>query len=524
MNMEKDRKKAGGRAIAILMILMMTLSLMTGCINTEGDKTESEEKETGTGNAVHQVEYDPEDLDDSWDPETAVNISLAGNEAKVNGDGARWTGSELTITEAGTYVLEGTLNDGQVVIEAGEKDLIRLVLNGTNLSSSDSSVIQVDSADKVVLILADGTENTVSDGSGYATEEDSDIPDGAIYSKADLAINGTGFLLVKGNSVDGITGKDDLVIAGGNLEVVAVRDGIRGKDSIAIKDGNITLQAGDEGLQATNDEDSEKGWVSIDGGSIKIKAEGDGIKAESWLQVNNGNIKILKSAEGLEGTSLTINGGELEIHAADDGLNVPDQAGEMVISGGRMIVSAEGDGLDSNGTFSMTGGTVLVYGPLSSGNGALDYDREGSITGGTLLMAGSAGMIQLPGETSTQMVLSVGFDQWQEAGTVIALRDSTGAMLAEFAPEKKFQWILISTPDMEQDSQVTLSAGGRDTLTTTLSQVITSLAQDGSVLQQQRGGMPMGDSSARPEGFQPRPEGEEGFDKGTGRPQAPPEQ
>jgi len=482
------KKSAGGRIIAILMILILTLTMLIGCGNQSGTGTDSAVAGTEAGNAVQLVEVDPEDLDDTWDPETSEVIQLGGK--------------DVTIKEAGTYVLEGTLEDGQVIVAAGDEDLVRLVLNGAVLSSSDSSVIQVDSADKVVLILAEGTENTISDGTGYASEEDMDIPDGAIYSKADLTINGTGSLTVQGNSVDGISGKDDLVITGGNIEVEAVRDTIRGKDSILMKEGNLILKAGDDGLQATNDEDPEKGWISIDGGSIRI----------------------LKSEEGLEGTSLTINGGELEVRASDDGLNVPDQDGAMVINGGRLIVSAEGDGLDSNGTFSMTGGTVLVYGPVSSGDGALDYDREGTITGGTLLMAGSRGMIQLPGEASTQMVLSVGFDQWQEAGTVIALRDSTGAMLAEFAPEKEFQWVLVSTPDMEEGSQVTLSAGGTDTLTTTLSQVITSLAQDGSALQQQRGGMPMGDPAARTEGFQPRPEGEERFDKGTGSPQAPPEQ
>ena len=482
------KKSAGGRIMAILMILILTLTMLIGCGNQSETVTDSAVAGMEAGNAFQLVEVDPEDLDDTWDSETAEVIQLGGK--------------DVTIREAGTYVLEGTLEDGQVIVAAGEEDLVRLVLNGAVLSSSDSSVIQVDSADKVVLILAEGTENTISDGTGYASEEDTDIPDGAIYSKADLTINGTGSLTVQGNSVDGISGKDDLIITGGNIEVEAVRDTIRGKDSILMKDGNLILKAGDDGLQATNEEDPEKGWISIDGGSIQI----------------------LKSEEGLEGTSLTINGGELEIQAADDGLNVPNQDGAMVINGGRLTVSAEGDGLDSNGTFSMTGGTVLVYGPVSSGDGALDYDREGTITGGTLLMAGSRGMIQLPGEASTQMVLSVGFDQWQEAGTVIALRDSTGAMLAEFAPEKEFQWILVSTPDMEEGAQVTLSAGGTDTLTTTLSQVITSLDQDGSALQQQRGGMPMGDPAARPEGFQPRPEGAETFDKGTGSPQAPPEQ
>lgn len=505
------KKKPVGRAIAILMILILTLTMLIGCGNQSTTGTDpAEARGTTSENSLHLVEVEPEDLDDSWDSETAEAIQL--NE------------KDVTITKAGTYVLEGTLTDGQVIVAAGEEDLVRLVLNGAELFSSDSSVIQVTSADKVVLVLAEGTENMVSDGTGYNTEEDTDIPDAAIYSKSDLTINGEGSLLVKGNCQDGITSKDDLIIAGGNLEVEAVRDAVRGKDSILIKEGNLILKAGDEGLQATNEEDPEKGWISIDGGSLEIEGDGDGIKAEGWLQINGGSIRILKSEEGLEGASLYINGGELEIKAVDDGLNVPDQAGELVISGGRMILSAEGDGMDSNGTFSMTGGTVLVYGPVSNGDGALDYDREGTITGGTLLMAGSRGMIQLPGEASTQMVLSVGFDQWQEAGTVIALRDSSGNILTEFAPEKEFQWILISTPEMELESEVTLSVGGSDLLTTTLTQTLTSLAQDGSALQQQRGGMPMGDPSARPEGFQPRPKGEEGFDKGAGSPQAPPEQ
>ena len=138
------KKSAGGRIMAILMILILTLTMLIGCGNQSETVTDSAVAGMEAGNAFQLVEVDPEDLDDTWDSETAEVIQLGGK--------------DVTIREAGTYVLEGTLEDGQVIVAAGEEDLVRLVLNGAVLSSSDSSVIQVDSADKVVLILAEGTE------------------------------------------------------------------------------------------------------------------------------------------------------------------------------------------------------------------------------------------------------------------------------------------------------------------------------------------------------------------------------
>ena len=170
----------------------------------------------------------------------------------------------MTITAAGTYVVSGSLDDGQIVVDTEDKETVRLVLNGADITCSTSAPIYVKSADKIILILADGTENQVTDGDSYVLEDaESDEPNAAIFSKSDLTINGDGSLIVKANYNDGIASKDDLKIVSGDITVDAVNDAIKGRDCIGVKDGTIKVTAGGDGLQSTNDEDPEKGFICI---------------------------------------------------------------------------------------------------------------------------------------------------------------------------------------------------------------------------------------------------------------------
>jgi hypothetical protein len=104
-----------------------------------------------------------------------------------------------------------------------------------------------------VIVLAEGTENIVSDGETYDLDSDEDEPNAAIFSKSDLTINGSGSLIVNANYNDGIKSKDDLIITNGTITVYATADGIVGKDCLAIKNATITVEAGCDGMQATND-------------------------------------------------------------------------------------------------------------------------------------------------------------------------------------------------------------------------------------------------------------------------------
>jgi hypothetical protein len=218
------------------------------------------------------ISYDSEDLETAVDSTAATSISLAGDTISVAGDGAVVNGSSVSITAAGTYTLSGTLNNGQIFVETDDEDPVVLILNGVNITNATSAPIYVSNADKVVITLAEGTENVVTDGDSYlfadaaATDAASAEPNATIFSKADLTINGSGSLTVNANYNNGIVSKDDLKIVSGAITVNAVNDGIKGRDSIAVKDGTITINAGGDGMQANNDEDAEQGYIVIEGG------------------------------------------------------------------------------------------------------------------------------------------------------------------------------------------------------------------------------------------------------------------
>ena len=231
-------------------------------------------------------------------------VKLNGDSIEYSGSGATVNGSDIVISAAGTYVLSGTLNDGAIIVDSAEEKNVALVLNGANITCKDGAPIYVKSCGKnVVLSLAPGTENTVTDGASYTYEyvttstdyetgEESTQPGGAIFSKADLRINGTGKLTVKANCNDGIVSKDDLEIAQATLVIDAADDGIVGKDSVAVKSGSITVKAGGDGIKSTNDEKESKGYVVIADGTFKIASGADGIQAETVLMTLGGTYDI----------------------------------------------------------------------------------------------------------------------------------------------------------------------------------------------------------------------------------------
>ncbi|MED1350750.1 carbohydrate-binding domain-containing protein, partial [Bacillus paranthracis] len=183
---------------------------------------------------VDLVTFDEEDYDATWSADSATSIAFDGASASVDGDGAAvGEGGSVGITAAGTYVLSGKLNDGQVTIDAPDAT-VHVVLNGVELNDNDNSPFYIVEAGKVIVTLAEGTTNKLSDGTKYVyADASADEPDAALFSKADLIINGTGSLAVEGNYNDGIKSKDDLLLVSGNIQVKSVDDGWVGKDRVA---------------------------------------------------------------------------------------------------------------------------------------------------------------------------------------------------------------------------------------------------------------------------------------------------
>ena len=174
---------------------------------------------------------------------------------------------DLTLTEAGDYVLSGTLTDGSVIINAPEDAKPHLILNGAHIASQSAAALYVISADKVVVTLVDGSENGVS-AAGDSAEDDYANVDAAIFARCDISFNGSGSLSVSSAKGHGIVSKDDLVFTGGSYMIQAANRGISGKDSIRIADGSFVVTAGKNCLDSDNDEDSDKGFIYIAGGSF----------------------------------------------------------------------------------------------------------------------------------------------------------------------------------------------------------------------------------------------------------------
>lgn len=512
----------------------------TGKILSETVEDISETSETDDG--YISGDYDKEDMDAVWSESTSTMIQCDGKSVSITGNGATADGTTVKITEAGDYVFSGSLEEGQIQIDADKEDMVHIILNGLTASSSSGAVIEGIQNEKMILTLAEGTTNTLSDASDYGFEEgDEGEPNACIFSKDDISVNGSGTLIVNGSYQDGIRSKDDLKVVSGTLKVTAVRHGLKGKDSVSVREGSLTIQAGEDGIKADNDTDEGKGFVVLDGGTFAVTAGQDGIQAETILQVNGGsgsistgggsvdtlyearglkagkalylkggtfvidssddsihsngdveiiggdyemasgddgihadnqllvlggNLRILKSYEGMEGLNVTIQDGDIQVTASDDGINSaggsdtrmagrPGQNGfaegsdaSIRISGGEILVKASGDGIDSNGDFYMEGGRVTVEGPEDSGNGALDYDGTAEIIGGTFIGTGMTGMAQGFSDTSSQYSAMVGFSKTLAAGNSVTVTDSSGKEIFTVTPEKSFNCIQFSTPEL----------------------------------------------------------------------------
>jgi len=413
-----------------------------------------------------EVEYKKGDLKAEWDERDVVSISFGGRQAEIAGGGAYLDRDVLVINSKGDYLLSGEFS-GRIVIDADKDDKVRLILGGLQLKTGDSAAIFIRKADKATITLADGSENVILAGANLLIDEDEEL-EAAIYSKADLVINGSGSLNVDSPAGHGILSKDDLRLIDGVITVNAYGDGVRGRDAVQMKGGNISIIAGGDGMKSNNDEDADRGYISIDGGEVSISAGEDGISAETALQILSGAVRIEQSYEGMEAQYMLIAGGDISVNAMEDGLNAaggdngdvgrsPFAAGHQTleIAGGRVAVNACGDGIDSNGALHFSGGEVYVSGPVSRDNGALDSSGEMKISGGILLAAGSPGMASAP-EADGQPSTLIMTDAVQPGGAAVSVRNASDEELASFTPEKEWESIVISVPGIAQGGEIRL--------------------------------------------------------------------
>lgn len=300
-------------------------------------------------------------------------------------------GQTVTVTQAGTYQIAGTLGDGALIVESAENAKITLVLGGVSIKNSTGAAIQISTADDVTIELAEGTTNVLQSGEEVdiaAATESKEASGGALQSKADLKIKGKGSLTVLGYLNNGIHCTKDLKIKNGNISVTALGHGIKGKNSVTVSGGTVTVTSGKDGITSDETENEEKGFVTIEDGEIIITSAGDGVSAETTLTVTGGVISIISgggsanaqqktdnmrdwwdfdnsasddnsvSCKGLKaGKALVISGGSITIDAQDDALHTD---GDMTISGGECILSTGDDGAHAELSLTVLDGKITV--------------------------------------------------------------------------------------------------------------------------------------------------------------------
>ena len=293
----------------IAMPLLSISLLLSGCQNTAAASSSSTPASADT-EPVSVIDtsalFSDRDLDGSYDESAAIPIQLTGETAACASAAVSIAGARITLLEEGTYLVSGTLTDGQIVVDADDTDKVQIVLAGAAITCADSAAIYSKNADKVFLTLADGTENTLINGGSYADIDENNI-DSVVFSKTDLTLNGSGSLTIDAQAGHGVVSKDELTITGGSYTVTAAGHGMAGKDSLAVAGGTFTITSGKDGLHAENADDSSLGFLYVADGEFTIAAQGDAVSASGALQADGGTFD-LTTGEG--SASVTMSTGD----------------------------------------------------------------------------------------------------------------------------------------------------------------------------------------------------------------------
>ncbi len=438
--------------ILVVVMLLLTVLFMSGeYLGIEVIKQDDENER-----------FSQNDLNSDWQSDSATQITFSGDSAKINGNGAYFANGNVHIIYAGKYILSGELSNGSIIVDADGDDKIWLMMNGVSLNCDDNAAIIVEQADNVYITLKSDTENTIKTGKEYSSEAKQSGIDGAIYSRDDLTINGSGKLSVTAEYSHGIVCNDDLKITGGNINVTSEKDAFHANDSVRIRKADVTLTAGDDGITASNDDRSD------------------------YIYVESGNVNITKCYEGLEANTVSVVGGNVSIVSSDDGVNAESL---IEILGGTVRVEnktgRDADGFDSNKDIVISGGNVFISVSQSGGSGALDYgsERGGTckIDGGTVVACGGSMMLEEISSDSKQafVIKSVSV----AADSKLTITDSQNNVLVSETIPADFNVLTFSSDMLSQNDKCTLAVNDTKTEITMNSEMDSAIQSGG------RGGM-----------------------------------
>jgi hypothetical protein len=399
---------------------------------------------------------------------------------------AIFSNDDLTITGKGLLTINARYNHG-----IQTKDDLKITGGNITVNAVNDGIKGKDR------ITVKGGNITVKAGGDGMQSNNTEAP-----GKGEVSIEGGTVKIIAGG--DGIQAQSNLIIGGGNITISSGsgssagrtrydRRGRRGMTSSntgstsvstkGIKAGvDLTINGGTINIDSSDDSLHSGSSLRINGGNIILASGDDAMGAKSTIEINDGDINITKCYEGIESSVITINNGNIHLVSSDDGINgvSKDNSRSMGwggrgfdgggnnslnINGGYIAVDAYGDGFDINGPINMTGGAVIINGPTDNMNGPLDYSGGFNITGGFIVAAGSSGMAQPVGGTSssTQYSTMVWFSSWQEGGTTVHIRAGDGKEILTFSPAKAYSSVALSSPELKNGATYTVYSGGSST-------------------------------------------------------------
>lgn len=417
-----------------LLLAMILLVLGSGC----GDETSTPDT-TAPSSATTAPDVDASqmftdrDLKATYDEQSSVAIQLDGNSIHCDSDAVEVSGSTLTLKKDATYLISGSLINGNIIVDMDESAKPQLVLNNAQVTCESTAALSILNADKVFVTLPDGTSNGFTTSEAFENSETNGV-DGTVFSNQDLTFNGSGHLSITSPAGHGIVCKDDLVFTGGHYTLNAASHGCDVNDSVRITGADLTITAGKDGIHCEND-DTTKGFIYAADCTVHTDAQGDGISAGAYLQIENGTYEIVTGGGSENGTkehsdqwggfmggghggrpgrrdvevptatdteesssikglkaagSMSILGGSFSLNTADDALH----AGSITISGGTFQIASGDDGVHADETLTITDCSMTIsesYEALE----ALHVDLQG----GQLTMTASDDGINAAGGT-----------------------------------------------------------------------------------------------------------------------------
>ncbi len=432
------RNEVSYKAKKLLVLLLASMLVLSGC--EKNSSTEGNESGTSTNNTSNDTTNDEvtstvinesemftdRDFETDYEESKSIAVTLSGDSVSCKSDAVKMKGTTITLSEEGTYIFSGTLDDGMIVVNADDKAKLQIVLDNASITSKTSAALYILEADKVFVTLAAGTSNTLANGGTFTAIDDNNI-DGAVFSKQDLTFNGSGSLTVTSPADHGIICKDDLVFTGGTYTINSASHGLDANDSVRITQASITVASGKDGIHVENSDDTSLGFVYVKDGSFDIAAEGDGISSGNSMLINNGTFSIVSGGgsensskqssdswgdfmggpgAGMGGpggmggrpgrkttnpsgsTNNTASSNSSDTTASSDtesddsssSIKAIKSTGHMLIKGGAFTIDSADDSVHSNSSITVNGGTFTI----ASGDDAFHADETLTITNGTI--------------------------------------------------------------------------------------------------------------------------------------------